>query len=476
MKKFPKAYTVYQIFQGFLMGILAAFASLDKEEPNYIFPLILFAIVFLGSILYAILYRANSGYTLTDTEIIVTRGVLFRKQSRLLLNRIHAVTKRANLIQRMLHICVLHADSGSANTSEDEITLYETEEIAEMLYNSLSAKKQDEVIESKPYAYEFTSKRKIAYAFVENAFVLLIPIFLAVLIGTLARFIPDEGEVVTFSQAVLISVITMLGLYLLLIIIAISSSILRFHRFEVKKTKQSIEVSYGFFTRSTNTFSLKRIRAVELTDNILMRAFGFVSVKLHVIGYLDSGNSKDKGTQVGYLFPLIKRSDVNEALAELLPLFRPSEETTKAKAFFPFISWNLLSLALFDLLAVIGIFIGYSFAEITEWLPIALNVLLGSNVIVLFFLLWDKALAYRFVGFCLEEDTVTLKSGGLSRSTFVIPKRNLTSIVHDTTPLRKKAGILTYVFHFRSNSMYNTVTVPMQDSSYKEKIEAYLPD
>lgn len=481
MKKFAKNYTVYQILLGVWCAFVVSFcffnAGEEKSREQIIFSICAGLAFLLFYTVYALLYRKCSGYEITETEVIVKRGVFFRKESRVLRSRIHAVNKRMNIVQRILGICTLQADSGSANTPNEEIVIFETIETAEKLYLALSQKTTlSEENDAPQTFYDFTTGRKVLYGLTESSFMLVFPIFLGGIISFLSYFLPEEGEVLTLNDLILLGVIIALSLYVISLVIAIPVSILRFHDFEVKRVGKKIEVNYGLLTKVHNSFALNRIRAIEVSDNILQRLFGFVSVKVHVIGYLEGNNGKNNGgMQIGMLLPLIKKTEVKGMIESLLPDYLPEEQTTKAKNYFPFISWQLvfffaINAILFSVLSIVSYYIH-------DILPLTIGgSLLGViDVLIVFFTAWDTIVQYHFAGFALNEEKVTLKTGGLTRKTFVIQKRNLTSIETITTPLRQKHSIMSYQFHFRSNFFLNTVLVPMQDAKLKPTIEAYLP-
>lgn len=479
MKKFAKIHTVYQILQGVWTGVILSLCflsnGLEEEltETQIFIAIAVGAGVFLLNTVYAFLYRALSGYQITDTEIVVKRGVLFRKESRLLRTRIHAVNRRANLIQRMLRLCVIQADSGSANTPNEEITIFETETVAETIYQSLTGTAKEAEAPSPDTFYDFTTGRKILYGITQSFFALIFPFACAVVIGVLVGYLPEE-EPVTVVDTLLFSLIILVAMYLLLFLISIPASLLRFHAFEAKRTGEKIEVNYGLLTKVHNSFALSRIRAVEISDNLLKRMFGFVTVKLHVIGYLENGNSNQNGMEIGLLFPLIRRTEVDGALSAILPDYLPEEETTKAKQFFPFLSWNLCFLAILTAVVLAVLSTIYTMTGIIRIFTVGGACLGAFDLLFVLLLLWGKRMEYQFTGFCLSPEKATLKKGGFCRSSFVIQRRNLTSIERITTPLRERNGIVSYRFHFRSNFFLNTVDVPIQDAALQEETERYL--
>ena len=160
MKKFCKNYLYYHLVADVLAVVVYAFAFIDvlfiEDDLGEVIGVRTEAIPFfiLGAlavyglmILYQALYLRTSGYMLTESEIRVRRGVLFRKNSILEYRKMHAINKKQNIIQRLFGFAVLTIDSGSANTSgKAEILVYEKNKIVDALLAELKARKNGEAI------------------------------------------------------------------------------------------------------------------------------------------------------------------------------------------------------------------------------------------------------------------------------------------------------------------------------------------
>ena len=211
MKKFCKNYLYYHLVADILAVVLYALAFIDElltEDDlgavtgvkNEAIPFFILGAlgVYVLIILYQVLYLRTSGYALTENEIRVQRGVLFRKNSILEYRKMHAINKKQNIIQRFFGLAVLTVDSGSANTSKTgEIVVYEKTEIVDALLLELKARKNGEVFKEEtkePSAEAFSSKRgdfvfssgkKMAYSLLNiatAAFAMLLICFLALLV------------------------------------------------------------------------------------------------------------------------------------------------------------------------------------------------------------------------------------------------------------------------------------------------------
>ena len=160
MKKFSKNYLYYHFVADIFITLVVAFAFMDAliledEAGNMLgwdlralpFFILAMVAVYAALILYRVLYLRFASYTLTENDVRVTRGVLFRKNSILEYCKMHAINKKQNIIQRLFGLAVITVDSGSANTAmTSEILIYEASAEADRLMAFLKAKKNGESV------------------------------------------------------------------------------------------------------------------------------------------------------------------------------------------------------------------------------------------------------------------------------------------------------------------------------------------
>ena len=126
--KFSKKLIYHRLINNLLIVIFLFawmfFEFSTSENDEFIFSKQIFFITLGISIalyaiftIYNILYYKTSSYSLTDKEVVCTRGVIFKKKSILEYSKIHAINKRQGLLQQIFHIGTLFIDSGSTNTA-----------------------------------------------------------------------------------------------------------------------------------------------------------------------------------------------------------------------------------------------------------------------------------------------------------------------------------------------------------------------
>lgn len=478
----------YSLFICFL--ILSSFISDSEEEASSSLSNETFFIIYIVSVLvlylvltiYAYLYYRFSQYELTDTGIVETKGVLFKKKSILEYKKIHTINKRQNIFQKLFKMSSLLIDSGSANTAfRAEIVIYETDLEVDHLMKEIKGYQKNEIQQEvnfeasdiKPTTpdtinlFDFSGKLKWIYSLLttlSSIITLFILGFVGFLGYSIIRYYIEEVQVGNF-WIILISVV---GFWVFLNIISLIFSILRsfiaFNNFILTRNNDVIEVEYGLLQRNKNSFEVKRIKAVKIYQTFIQKLFGYAMIKLEVIGF---GN--DNG-QIGVLIPLCEYKDINNILSKVLPEYKLIEKENEAKALLPFLTWKSLGIAiLYALLFVIVIIIKIFDTEYNAFKPVLFSWLI-LLVVTYTSLLVSSILAKKRNGIRIENNVLYLYSGAYNSSITIINKKHLLAIEDVTTYMRKRKGIYTYKIHFYSNAAFNVSTVFFQDEELKDEL------
>lgn len=483
MKRLSKKIIGYRIFLGFFISLFPALLVIIMMETSEKAVLILvslavFVLLFFPQVLFAILYQKYSGYLLTEKEVISIRGVLFRKKSNLLLSKIHAVNKKQGLFQKLFSLASLHIDSGSTNTAALEEVVIETDEkeidrLYELIktgHTSSPAEVMQEA-EFKDTLFHFSGKGKFSYILLNAISFLLFSIILFFLISIVYYIFPDEGQAPNLMEGIMLAGYVSCGALLLFLIGEALAVCFKYHHFEVKKKAEELEISYGLFVRVKNTFKLSRIRAVEITSTFFQRLFGFVAVKLQVIGYVDG---QENGAAIGVLIPLCRRKDVNQHLQEILPDYCTLNPEFKSKSYFPFISYWLMFTGI--LLLVFNLILWGAAIAISRY-DILFYGGLWIDGILLFCLIGkciSALLEKSYTGIGYDTDKIVLYRGGFHQECSIIKLKNLISIEDVTTVHRKKKGIHSYVVHYRTNAFKNEVKVHMLEENLYDELQKLI--
>lgn len=511
MKKFSKNYLYYHFVADIFITLVVAFAFMDAliledEAGNMLgwdlralpFFILAMVAVYAVLILYRVLYLRFASYTLTENDVRVTRGVLFRKNSILEYCKMHAINKKQNIIQRLFGLAVITVDSGSANTAmTSEILIYEASAEADRLMAFLKAKKNGEsVAEAQAPAEEvlcaeggdlvLSSGKKLIYSLLNIASAALGTLTVIVL-ALVAYFclVPVlyklfAGEIFfVLVPALIVCLIVTVGISLFTFLVSILQSFIGFYNFRIRKTAKDLEISYGLLTRHENSFGFDRIQGVVIRQGLIQRLFGYATLTLEVIGYHEGGeDQQNKGvSMVGMLLPLCRAQEAAEILASLLPAYVPMEKKTRAVRYFPFISWStLLIFSISALSAIPTLSLMYLLDAPAIALSIVSVLLAIGFAIAVGLRAFGAFLAYKTAGIAISEDRITVYGGGYQKRITTLMRRSLIAVEDVTTPLRARAGIYTLILHLRANALDNEVKVEMLDREAAEQLLSVLPD
>ncbi len=494
MKRFDKGYVFYHLLTDLLLAVFFALAFFDglvlyneagdptgiRSEailPYFLTVLLLYALLCV----YRGLYLYRSGYALTEKEILCRRGVLFCKRSHLEYRRANAINKRQNLLHRLFGIAVLTVDSGATTQSATaEITVVEKSAVVDALMRELKARQKGEetlppeetggdggavLLTGEEGLYAFPKAKKLLYALVNLAsaafftLILALLVLLGITLGAVALQRIGVASTV-IGTAATVSLIVWLSVALLTFLVSLIQSFVGYYGFCVRKTEEEIEISYGLFVKSVNTFRLDRIKGVRIQSGLIERLFGLCAIRLEVVGYgfEGGGENGEEAAGVGLLIPLCKSEEAGAILSRLLPDFLPDEPMVKPPRLAPFLCWSQLFLAIFTLLPM-GLTLGLMclFGTASKATVFVLLLFLLAYGFLVAAVAAYRILCYKNGGLSVKEGRITVYGGGFQKSTVVLHKRSFVALEEVATPLQERAGISSAVLHFYTNAATNEV-------------------
>ena len=500
MKKFDKNYIKYHLVVDFfiILAIVAYLVFSGMEDSDSMDVAIQMSTVIgcVGLVAYALktaysfLYVKTSGYELKEKEIICKRGVIFRKTSVLEYSKMHAVNKKQNIIHKLFNIAVLMVDSGAThNGATAEIIIFEKDAEVDNLMAKLKALQSGKTVEGtmdsqetkeeRKNLYNFTSKKMALYSalnLLSAVMVILILSSVVALSFAVLKSMLNKVFLISYKNFYLaflmIIVCSVLGISLLSFIISFISSIFMYYDFKVYKTDTDIEISYGLLTRHVNTFKLSKIKGVKVSQGLIKRLFGYVTVNLEVIGYVNAeGNEGENANVAGVLMPFCKASELNEKLGEILPEYLPDKKQHKSVKYAPFVLFTIGFWCFFVGVAFIVAMIDLILLNVSSAIIFKVAVLVGfALALVIGWILLVNVLSYKNSGIAIGKDKITVYSGGIFRTCTVVKVDNIIGIEDRTTPLRKKAGIYSYVIHFKTNALTNEIEARNLSKDVNEKL------
>ena len=266
---------------------------------------------------------------------------------------------------------------------------------------------------------------------------------------------------------IICSIILIIGSY----VIAFAYSFIRYYGFKLYKENDSLIIEYGLLVKVKNTMKLNRIKAIKVERGLLERMFKYATIKLEVIGYIESSNNGN-GNQatIGVLVPLCKESEVNSIIESVSPSYVPKAQQGKAKSFISYFTWtNIILLFALIIPYLFGVMVLLNYNLINDlWIisSIVGVTYLLVNIIVLFVSLFDR----NNQDIIIDDNRLIIYHGGIIRKTTIVQRHNVIAIEDVTTKWRKEKGIFSYRIHIRTNNMTNVIHVNFIDEQKKDEL------
>ncbi|WP_295012587.1 PH domain-containing protein [uncultured Microbacterium sp.] len=312
-------------------------------------------VVLIG--LFWLMWRFHD-FRITDAHVEVRKGVIFRSHRRAPLDRVQGVNLTRPFPARLIGLAKLEVDGAGndANVPLEYLSTAKAESVrADILRLASGARRAREESRGSADAPGVRTRRAqladsmnvgvtglIAGVDLDDVapeHVLRIPAgrligshllsaltwvaFLAVVFGVsmgvavptmLADGRPDGGLAV-FGIALLV------GLPMLFAAIAITwGRIARALRYSIAPTRDGVRITFGLFTTVTETIPPGRIFAVEVSQPLLWRPFGWWTVRINrMSGKAAAKQQSSAGQQFNIVLPVGTRADVERVLALILP-------------------------------------------------------------------------------------------------------------------------------------------------------------
>jgi putative membrane protein len=236
---------------------------------------------------------------------------------------------------------------------------------------------------------------------------------------TVTRWLEDgarPGTVVTVIVAVV-------GIPVWLAVAA-GASVLADGGFRVTRRGDRLRVTRGVLDQREASLAIPRIQVVRVHENVLRRALGLVSVSLQSAG----GSGSVEGSSTRVTVPLLRRTQLDALLAEVLPQapslppLAPAPPAARRRAW---VRRVVPALVVAVPVAVLAAPIGL--------IALVLPVLAAGA----------GELAYRALGWATIDGYVIARQGGLAREVALVPVAKAQSTRLRSSPFQRRAGLAT---------------------------------
>ena len=485
MQKFTKKYIGYMttlMSFGALFFSFYIYTSFIDDDGNLMYDgallisFIAFIVVLVIMYIYNVLFYKCSGYELTDEYIMLKKGVVFKKKKMLRYDKINAVDVKQNIIGRFFNVKALSLDSGSTTKAhQPEVVIYESKERIDYLEKLVKAKMnncevevesfEETKIENKGSIYNFTTKRKLLFTLFPT---LVVVMFLFLMLSTLLVFFKVGlmgDETFGFIDALVVFSGLIVLVSLCSIVFGYIGTLLTYYDFRVYKENGYITVEHGLLSRVKNTLYLNKIKAVKIEEGLVKRMFGYLTVKLEVVGFgVTSSDEQKQQTGNNLLLPVCKKSEVNTYLNLLLEDFEYKDIEYKCESgafkYFNYLPDMILTIIFISLIIPLWITFGFK--------VVMIGIIL--YVISILFVLVVSKLRYHNAGVSFSEKSVYIHRGVFNKNQIIIPNKNIIGINTFYTNKRYKDGLLNIKVHYFNNAIKNTETIFLTNKDMVNKI------
>ncbi|WP_010284656.1 PH domain-containing protein [Bacillus timonensis] len=420
------------MFEPRRMHPVAGFLSFLKQLKEMILPFIFLFFVgpgddfetyyLLGActviffmLVYGVLHWYRYTYRIEDGELRIEYGVFIRKKRFIPIERIQTIDVSAGIIQRIFGLVKLQVETAGGGMQAEAILTAIKEDEANQLRELLTRTKNHQEAEMQTkqtrFTYQITPKELLVLASTSGGIGIVISGVLAFL-SQFAEYLPFEklyNSIEKYvSLSILFYIIVLIALFLLIAwVVGILIMTLRYANFTVVKRGNELFITRGLIEKRQSTIPLTRIQAIRIGENLIRQPLGYATV------YIESaGGSMDKGEDFStVLFPLVKKSAINELLQHFVPNYQMHgiENYVPSKAKWRYMFRGMLPFVIF-VPAIVMLSYVFSSWGYLGLLMLPIGVILGFS-------------RYKDAGWKIEDDQLTLQYRFISKITVLHYKK-----------------------------------------------------
>lgn len=246
-----------------------------------------------------------TSYLVTDAELRIRTGLVFRRTAHIRLDRIQAVDVGRPLLARIAGVAKLKLDVVGTEAKDELAFLSERDAVA--LRAELLARAAGIAPEAAPEAGEAPARELLR---VDTRTLVTGLLLMGTGWGAVLAMLVIPGVVFAVSDSFLAGLAALLpalgGAWA-----STGGRFLKEYDWTVAESPDGLRLDHGLLDREHATVPPGRVQSVKITEPLLWRRRGWLRVDLEI-----AGAGKDKG---GVLIPVATRSAVADVLARVLP-------------------------------------------------------------------------------------------------------------------------------------------------------------
>ena len=286
-------------FQNIIRGLLPVIViwTLKFDQINKIY--LVLGSILVVSIIALISYLKFINFTFyideDQDEFIINKGVFNKTKIAIQLNKIQQVNINQSFIQKIIGVYALQVDTAGSNNKEVSIRAI-SHDLALALKTKLLDNTSDKSeISSEQVAVEIAEKESIKISFLSlvkvgltskyaQTFAIIMAFFVAIF-DKVSQFSREnsaiENQIDNYAnRAASIVGILIIIFFILVLIINLSRTLIKYFDFEILKQQKSIVLSYGLLNKKTTIIKPEKVQIVTISSNYLQKKLNVLDIRI----------------------------------------------------------------------------------------------------------------------------------------------------------------------------------------------------
>ncbi|KOY70686.1 PH domain-containing protein [Apilactobacillus kunkeei] len=465
--------------------LIAIFLASFISDPLHIDSFKLGIIFVIITIVWDILSYLCFTYSIEDKQIVIKKGVIFKKVIHVPFARIQSIEHSQYFLFRPFDVEKLQINNASKSGSHDQIILSEVrtyvgrvleekhkqyqnqdvdandDDVKQPEVEKVEDKPEQEITKKKGYAqYKISTKYIALYTF--TSFRVFITMFLIAHI--------THGAVLGFAISIYqkgfgSNMISLIAFSIMAIIIALLLSFIytmfQFYDFTLVKEGKYLEYEKGLFTRNKVRLSTDRIQSVLIEQNVMGKLLKIMTVKI-----IMASDGSDEESSQAVVLPILnadKYSDMMNDFFEWIPLKTVEKFNSRKQSiwlFFRNFDWILL------VIPIVIYFVG--------WTTLVYSLVV-IGVFTFFYTMGNAYFKYWVTSIGLtgktKDDYLIVSNGFLFKQrTYYVGWHEIQSMHFESSVFMKRNNLAHIVIRIRKGNSAQTAGVHYIDYDSAKKI------
>lgn len=416
----------------------AIFGSRDGAPPwlgYVIVPLL------AGAVWKQFFYRYGFG----PAGLVIREGLFFHNVRQIDYSRIENIDTERGLLHRLLRVAEVRVETSTGGRPEALIRvlgLTAAEDLRKQVFASRFGEARTAAEpEKEEVLLRLPTWEVVKFGLIDNRGMIVVAGMFGLLhesntIELWATVLKDRMSAQALDSLIASGLIIQITLGLIVLAIAfvlvrllsVALALVTLHGFTLERSGADLRARYGLLTRIALTLRVRRVQAAHVTDTLLHRLFGRVSVRVDLAG--DMGTSQrgdDAQSKVRWLAPLAEPVYARKLIGIALPTVDFSAPANW-QPLSPRARRRVLRRSLIGWLLVSSVLA----AVLRTYVPLSL-LLVGVPVSV-----WYSAMYVRYTRWALQPDALFFRHGWLTRKLVIVPRDRVQVVCLRESPFDRR--------------------------------------